>query len=142
VIVLDTTVLAYAVGVDHPLRDPARWILAAHRDGVVDATTTVEVLQEFLHIRARRHGRDDAAALTLRYAEAFELLTTSAEDLVRGAELFRQHARLGAFDALIAAVSIDRGATAFLSADAAFSEVDGLRWVDLAAPDLPARLAR
>jgi predicted nucleic acid-binding protein len=142
VIILDTTVLVYAVGTDHPLRDPARWILAAHRDGILVASTTVEVLQEFLHIRARRRGREDAAALTRRYVETFELLTTSGGDLIRGTDLFRRSKRLGAFDSVIAAVAMERGANAFVSADTAFGEVDGLPWVDLAASDLRVRLAR
>jgi hypothetical protein len=139
VILLDTTVLAYAVGADHPLRDPSRWLLRAHRDGTIEATTTVEVLQEFLHIRSRRHGRADAVALTLRFADAFELLPTSPEDLARGAGLFVRHPDLGAFDAVLAGVAIGRGARALVSADRAFAGIDGLPWVDLADPDLAVR---
>ena len=63
-IILDTTVLAYAVGEDHPLREPCRRLLAAHANGSIEATTTVEVLQEFTHVRARRRSRQDAARLT------------------------------------------------------------------------------
>ena len=46
-IVVDTTVLAYAVGDTHPLREPCRRLLAAHADGRIEATTTVEVIQAF-----------------------------------------------------------------------------------------------
>src|SRR3546814_18276501 len=42
VIVLDTTVLAYAVGDAHPLRDPCRRLLSAHAMGRVEAATTLE----------------------------------------------------------------------------------------------------
>jgi predicted nucleic acid-binding protein len=63
VIVLDTTVLVYAVGDDHALRDPARAIVEAAEGGAVQATTTVEAIQEFVHVRARRRSRPDAAAL-------------------------------------------------------------------------------
>nr|MBA2294907.1 VapC toxin family PIN domain ribonuclease [Actinomycetota bacterium] len=45
-IVLDTTVLVYAVGDDHQLREPARAIVAAVESGDVQATTTVEAVQE------------------------------------------------------------------------------------------------
>ena len=65
-IVLDTTVLAYAVGEAHPLRDPCRRLLAAHAEGRIEATTTVEVIQEFAHIRARRRTRPDAVRLARR----------------------------------------------------------------------------
>ena len=39
-IILDTTVLVYAVGADHPLRDPRRRVLVAHGEGRIEATTT------------------------------------------------------------------------------------------------------
>ena len=60
-IVLDTTVLIYAVGSEHPLREPCRGLVEAITDGRVEATTTVEVIQEFVHVRARRRGGADAA---------------------------------------------------------------------------------
>lgn len=129
-IVLDTTVLAYAVGAEHPLREPCRRLLTAHADGRVQATTTVEVLQTFAHIRARRRTREDAARLTRRYATAFDLLVTTADDLERGLELFERHAALGTFDAILAAMALDRGATALVSADRAFAAVTGLAVID------------
>lgn len=49
---LDTTILVYAKGADHPLRDPCRRLIAAIEEGRVLATTTSEVIQEFVHVRA------------------------------------------------------------------------------------------
>ena len=66
-IVLDTTVLVYAVGTEHRFRDRCRSLITAIGQRRVHATTTVEVLQEFAQVRARRSSRDDAAEL----AEAF-----------------------------------------------------------------------
>ena len=43
-IVLDTTVLVYSVGSDHPLRAPCRSLIEAIGDGEIAATTTVEVI--------------------------------------------------------------------------------------------------
>lgn len=135
-IVLDTTVLSYAVGVDHPLRAPCRRVLEAHSSGLVEATTTIEVLQEFCHVRARRRPRSDAVALARAYREAFQLLTTHLEDLELGLTLFERHPRLGTFDAVLAAVTINGRAEALLSADQAFGDVSELPWVDPAASDL------
>lgn len=129
-IVLDRTVLAYAVGAPHPLRDPCRRLLEAHADGRVEATTTVEAIGEFANIRARRQGREDAARLARRYATAFDLLVTTAEDLDRGLGLFETHAALGAFDAVLAAAAMNRGAEALISADRAFSAIPDLPWID------------
>lgn len=123
-IVLDTTVLIYAKGSEHPLRGPCRDLIAAIADGRVEATTTAEVIQELTHVRARRHGRGDAAALGRDYAELLSpLLAITRDDLVRGLSIFERSDRLGAFDAVLAASAAGAGATALVSADAAFSEV-------------------
>jgi predicted nucleic acid-binding protein len=128
-IILDTTVLAYAVGEDHPLREPCRRLLAAHAAGAIEATTTVEVLQELTHIRAQRRSREDAAALVRHFLVAFDPLQTTPEDLARGLDLFERHALLGAFDCMLAAVAIGRDAEALVSADRGFGTIPGLAWV-------------
>ena len=133
-IVLDTTVLAYAVGEEHPLRDPCRRLLQAHAEGHLVATTTVEVIQEFTHISARRRTRPEAVRLAHRYMAAFSLLVTTSDDLDRGLDLFREYPALGAFDAVLAAVAIDRRADALISADRAFAAVPGLTLIDPATP--------
>lgn len=135
-IVLDTTVLAYAVGNEHPLREPCRLILTAHGEGRVEATTTIEVIQEFAHVRARRRTRSDAAHLARQYLHAFGILVPTADDLDRGLSLFEEHSALGAFDAVLAAVALAREAQALVSADRAFASVPSLRWVDPSTPAL------
>lgn len=137
-IVLDTTVLLYAKGAEHRLREPCRHLLEAVQEGAVSATTTVEVLQEVTHVRTRRRGRADAAHLARDYADLLApLLPVGADALRRGLTLFERHARLGAFDAVLAAASMDAEAQALVSADAAFAEVVGLRHLT---PDDPALL--
>jgi len=54
VILLDTPMLSYAVGAEHPLRDLCRPLLWAHGGGRIEAASTIEVVQEFVHVRARR----------------------------------------------------------------------------------------
>jgi predicted nucleic acid-binding protein len=48
-ILLDTTILSYAAGAEQPVRLPSRRLQRAHGDGRIEATTTVEVVQEFVH---------------------------------------------------------------------------------------------
>ena len=60
-IILDTTVLVYAAGDEHPLKGPSRGLVGAIAEDRVEATTTVEVIQEFVHVRGRRRDRHDAA---------------------------------------------------------------------------------
>lgn len=126
-IVLDTTVLVYAQGSDHPLREPCQRLLTAVGNGAVDATTTVEVIQEFTHVRNRRQGRETA----VRDARALlgflgPLLTTDEAALRTGLDLYAASHRLGSFDAVLAATALTAGAEAIVSADLAFADIPGL----------------
>ena len=138
-ILLDTTILVYALGADHPLREPCRAVVTAIGDGRLSATTTVEVLQEFAHVRARRRGRADAASLTTQYATLLApLVVVDADDLTDGLRLFREHERLGSFDAVLAAAARRREhIVALLSADRAFAGIDGVAHIDAADPEMP-----
>jgi predicted nucleic acid-binding protein len=141
VIVLDTTVLVYAVGAEHPLRGPCRSLISMIAEGRVAASTSVEVLREFAHVRARRSGRADAAELASDYARLLApVLVCDADDLEAGLQLFRSHGRLGAFDAVLAAMAIRRGASGLVSADGGFDAIAGLSWLDPAAADFVTRL--
>ncbi|HXF97924.1 MAG TPA: type II toxin-antitoxin system VapC family toxin [Gaiellaceae bacterium] len=136
-IVLDTTVLVYAVGEEHGLRAPARSLVEAIQRGSLQATTTLEAIQEFAHVRARRRGRRDAAALARAYATLLgPLLRPSEDDLLRGLQLFERHRDLGAFDAVLAAAALAARAEALVSADRSFGAVRGLPFVDLSSPGL------
>ena len=124
-IVIDTTVLVYAVGTDHPLRDRCHELIDAIAAGRLGATTTVEVLQEFAHVRARRRDRDDAARLTRDYLDLLApLLVVGEDDLQDGLRLYARSDRLGAFDAVLAAAASRADADALVSAHAAFAEAD------------------
>jgi uncharacterized protein len=142
VIVLDTTVLMYALGAEHPLREPSRRVLQAIGDGAVTATTTVDVIQEFVHGYARRRPRATAAAHARRYATLLEpLLAPTERGLEAGLRLFERHERLDAFDAVLAATAMEHGAEALVSADRAFGEVRRLRFAELGSRRLDALLS-
>lgn len=129
-ILLDTTVLVYAKGRDHPLRDPCRELIAAIAERQVEATTTVEAIQEFVHVRARRRDRLDAAALGRDYAELLSpLLSPTAADLSAGLMIFEHSKTLGPFDAVLAACAARTGVRALVSADTAFAGVAEIQHV-------------
>lgn len=129
-IVLDTTVLAYAVGVDHPLREPSARLLLAIGEGRIEATTTAEVLQEFVHVRARHLPRGEAVALARDFAQALSpLLVVDEAALDRGLDLFARHDGLGSFDAVLAATALTNDAEALVSADMGFASVPRLKHV-------------
>ncbi|MDQ3628367.1 MAG: type II toxin-antitoxin system VapC family toxin [Actinomycetota bacterium] len=126
-IVLDTTVLVYAVGTDHPYRDPCRTLVAGIDAAGVRATTTVEVIQEFAHIRSRRRDREDARRLAEDFTDLLSpLLAVSERDLRAGLERWERGASLGAFDAVLAAAARGAGAKALVSSDMGFATVPGV----------------
>jgi len=127
VIVLDTSVLVYAIGEEHPLRAPCRDLIRAVTDERVEATTTVQVIQELAHVRARRRSIANGVAAARDYSDLLSpLLVTSSADLDRGLSLFETVPGLGAFDSVLAATAISAGANQLVSADRAFGEVPGL----------------
>jgi hypothetical protein len=141
VIVLDTTILLYAAGDDHPLRDPCRRVFAAVTDGRLSATSTPAVVQEFAHVRARRRDRGEAAAVARHFATVLAPLLGSTErELEPALALFESNPALDAFDSFLAAAAIGAGATAIVSADCAFADVPGIRHVDPGTPELDALL--
>jgi uncharacterized protein len=134
VIILDTTVLVYAVGAEHALKDPSLRLLDAVSSGRAPATTTIEVIQEFAHVRARRgRPRADAVEHARKYMRMLSPLLSPDDDVLqRGLDLFTKH-QLGCFDAVLAATALREDA-ALVSADRTFADVDGLRYLDPASP--------
>lgn len=125
-ILLDTTILVYAVGADHALRDPCLQLVEWVASGSVRATTTLEAIQEFTHIRAVRRTRADAAALGRNYAIGLSpLAQPELDDLLEGLELYRRTPSLGSFDAVMAVTARRRG-WSLASADRGFARVTGL----------------
>jgi predicted nucleic acid-binding protein len=137
VIIVDTTVLVYAVGEDHELADPSRVLVEAVGDGRLPATTTAEVIQEFVHVRSRRRARSDAVRIGRYYTELFSpLLAVERRALEHGLALFERAAELGAFDAVLAAAALESEATGLVSADRAFASVPRLTFLELGSPQL------
>ncbi len=141
-IVLDTTILVYAVGADHRLAEPCRRLMETIETRRVEATTAVEVIQEFAHVYARRRERRDASRLARSYADLLApLLVFDRDDLERGLGLFERHAPLGAFDALLAAAALGRESDALVSTDAAFRGVPRLKLIEPLTPEFEALVA-
>lgn len=141
-IVVDTTILLYSVGETHPLAEASRRLVSAITEGRIAATTTVEVVQEFVHVRSRRRPRPDAVALGRRYLRLLSpLLQPDGETLERGLALFERHPRLHAFDAVLAAAALAGDADALVSADRAFAGIRRLRHIDPATSALDELIA-
>ena len=140
-IVLDTTVLIYATGIEHPLRSASRQLVDAISEGRIQATTTPEVIQEYTHVRARRLARSEAVRTARDFANLLgPLLLVDTPTLTLGLRIYEETAGIGSFDAVLAAAAIALSADALVSADRGFAAVRGLVHLDPAVPDLLERL--
>ncbi len=141
-IFLDTYVLIYALAADHPAREPAVRIMDAVGEGRIPGTTTRDVIQEFVHVYSRRRSRSESVANALRYATMLApLAVAGSQELEHGLHLFAQYEELGAADAVLAATARAHEARALVSADRAFSTVEGLPFVELGSADFDRLLA-
>ncbi|MFH1764840.1 MAG: type II toxin-antitoxin system VapC family toxin [Gemmatimonadota bacterium] len=100
-IFVDTNVLMYAVGREHPLREEAReFFLSALESGEV-LVSSAEVLQELLHayLPVGREATLDAA-LALAQGRLAQVWPVEAEDVILARTLVDRHPGLGARDLL------------------------------------------
>lgn len=126
----DTAVFVYAVGGEHPLREPCRAIVGAARDGRLQGEASVELVHEYAHLVLRRTGDRPRAAREARAVwQLCTLHEASVADLARAIEVFESSA-VGGRDALHAATALNRGIPYVLSPDRSFDSVVGLERID------------
>jgi predicted nucleic acid-binding protein len=132
---LDANVFVYAAGTPHPLKEPCVAILRRVESGDLLATTSVETLQELLHLYQRR-GLASAGATLVRRVMALlpAILPVDAADLAEAADLGEEHPALPARDWVHAAVARRHGITTIVSADQHFDRIEGLERVDPMTP--------
>lgn len=122
---VDTSVFAHALGGQHAQRGPSRAVVEAATAGRLVLHASVEMVQELLHHRMRRAGREAG----LRQARAAaELCIVHAFDgavLARALELVSATPLRGR-DAVHAATALQHGLPTILSADPDFDAVPGL----------------
>ncbi|MPZ52948.1 MAG: PIN domain-containing protein [Acidimicrobiia bacterium] len=137
---LDTNILLYARGGEHPYRDPCRATLLASRDGRLSLEASVEVVQEYAHVLLRRG--DDRATILDEVDEVramLRLLEFDTDVLTVTTELLWSYADLGVRDAVHAATAIEADIDRVLSTDRVFDLVHEVNRVDPTDPELMPR---
>lgn len=128
-LLVDTAVLAYAVGDEHPLRASCRAIVEAATIGEIELHGSVEVVQEFLFHRLRRGPRADAVSQARDVATICVLHPFDAQVAERMLQIVAS-TTVGGRDAVHAATALVQGFESIVSPDLAFESVPGLRRVD------------
>jgi predicted nucleic acid-binding protein len=127
----DTSIFIYALGREHPYKEPCRAILARAGSEELRGEASADLLQELAHQRHRRTGdRAEASEAARMAARLCKLHSLEPDDVQRGIELFETCPHLDARDAVFAAVALNRGVDAILATDRAFEEVSGLERID------------
>jgi predicted nucleic acid-binding protein len=127
----DTSIFVYALGREHPYKEPCREIVRKAAIGDLQGEASGDLLQELVHQRVRRTGnRHDAAKVARSVAKLAWWHPVKPNDVQRGIDLFETHDSLDARDAVFAALAINRGIDAILATDRAFDGIDGLERID------------
>lgn len=117
-IFVDTNVIMYAVGGEHPLREEARGFFEEALIQRRNLVTSAEVLQELLHVYlpVRRMGTLDAA-LALVTSTMASIWPVEEGDARLARELAGEHPGLGARDLLHLASCLRRNANGMMTFD-------------------------
>jgi len=128
---IDTAIVMYAGGAEHPLRAPCQRLLGDVADGRLEAVTSVEVIQEILH-RFTTIGRPETGAAMAR--DALDLfapvLPVTHAVMRRMPELVETYPTLAARDLVHVATCLQEGISDIVSPDRGFDTVPGIRRVD------------
>lgn len=121
---VDTNVFMYAVGRPHPLRTAANDFFAEAGINQTQLFTSVEVLQELLHVYLSRR-RPNALQLAMELIERTNVVVWSLEpeDIALARRLYERHPNLSARDLCHLASCIRRGVSEIKTFDQAFREV-------------------
>jgi len=127
---IDTSVIMYAAGAEHPDRAACRRVLERVADGSIDAVTSTEVVQEILH-RFARGRRDVGQRMARSVLDLFdELIPINRQSIAGAVSLYADHPQLSARDALHVATCVDSAIDEIVSVDSGFDAVDQVRRIE------------
>jgi hypothetical protein len=128
---IDSNVVMYAVGVDHPLKTPCVDLLRAIARGELQAVTSVEVLQEVLHRYTAQGQREHAVEVVRSFMEVVpDVLPVTREDIAAALALHLAHPTLQTRDVMHLATMSQHGLHIIITADRHFDALPGYRRVD------------
>lgn len=127
---IDTSVIMYAGGVEHPHRAACRRVLEGVADGSIEAVTSTEVVQEILH-RFARGRRDVGQRMARSVLDLFdELIPIDRQSIAAAVSLYADHPQLCARDALHVATCVNSAIGEIVSVDSGFDAVGEVRRIE------------
>lgn len=131
---LDSNILMYAIGKEHPYKQPCIATLKQIEAEVVRVVTNVEVLQEILH-RYHSLGRPRVAATAFSALKKLceGILPVLEGDVDLAFDLLHESPQIRVRDAIHAATMQNNGLSKIISTDKHFDAVKGISRIDPAA---------
>jgi predicted nucleic acid-binding protein len=128
---IDTAVIMYAAGSDHPLRAPCRRILGEVAEGSLEAAISVEVVQEILHRFTALKRPEIGASMANDALDLFApVLPITHAVMRRMPGLVQRYPALAARDLLHVATCLEEGIAEIVSPDRGFDSVAEIRRID------------
>jgi predicted nucleic acid-binding protein len=128
---IDTAIVMYAGGAEHPLRAPCRRLLGRIADGSLEAVTSVEVIQEILHRFTAIRRPDIGAAMARDALDLFAPVHPITHAVMRRMpDVVAAHPTLAARDLVHVATCLQEGIAEIVSPDRGFDTVPGIRRID------------
>lgn len=127
-ILIDTNVLMYVAGREHPNRSPSVALLERVASGELEAAIDAEVLKEILH-RYRGLGRWEEGRRVYDLVRALvpDVVDIDASTMDRAAWLMGRYPSMTARDAVHAAAALEVGAEALCTWDTDFDAISEIR---------------
>ena len=128
---LDANIVIYALGRDHPYREPCRAIISQLEERPHDYAVDAEMLQEVLYVFSRRGYNETGVEVVTRLLDLFpDVIPITGAEIATATRLIGQPPRLSVRDAIHAAVALEHGLEGIVTADKAFDHIPGLRRFD------------
>ena len=128
---IDTPVLMYAAGGEHPLREPCKVIVDRISEGELDSVTSVEVVQEILHRYRSIRQMQGGTMLASKTMDLFAPVLPITHALMRRVPaLAERYPDLAARDLVHLATCIHEGIDEIVTTDRGFDQVREVRRID------------
>jgi predicted nucleic acid-binding protein len=131
IVFIDTAVVMYANGANHPLREACRSIMIQVGDGRLEAVTSAEVVQEILHRFVSIRRPEIGIAIAGLTMDAFAPVLPITHALMRRVpDLAARYPTLSARHLVHVATCIHEGISEMITPDRGFDQVAEVRRID------------
>lgn len=125
---IDTNIILYSLGREHPLKEPCRRLIAKITSGEIAANIDVEILQEVLYIYAHRNERVKGIAACRYLLDIFpNPFSVSKNEISSAISFMDKYPSLVSRDAIHASVVVNNKLKGIISEDRDYDMIKGIK---------------